>query len=161
MQVVILEGTGSDPVARMKIARTASYSSTRHTYRLTSLEMGAKGKNWGTPKGSAVIAYNRTMKTIAVMVNASGFTPGRHAAHIHLGSCTAQGPVEYTLIDFTANAKGRIVKQTRIIAGVTTAPPAAGWYFNLHEGDSGNILSNGSPTIYFRPLLCGDIGPKR
>jgi hypothetical protein len=41
---------------------------------------------------------------------------------------------------------------------VTTLVPASGWYLNLHQGNSGNILANGSPTINFRPLLCGDIG---
>jgi len=37
------------------------------------------------------------------------------------------------------------------------AIPARGWYLNIHQGNSGNILSNGQPTIYFRPLLCADI----
>jgi hypothetical protein len=160
MQVAILEGHGSDPVALSEIARTGKYASTKHTYRLTPVEMGAKGKNWGTPKGSAVIAYNRTARTIAVTVNASGFEPGKHAAHIQLGSCAAQGAMERTLIDFTANAKGQIVKQTRMITGVTAAPPATGWYVSLHEGNSSNILSNGRPTINFRPLLCGNIVTK-
>ena len=32
-----------------------------------------------------------------------------------------------------------------------------GWYLNLHQGNSNNILSNGQPTINFRPLLCANI----
>jgi hypothetical protein len=90
-------------------------------------------------------------------VNASGFTPGAHAAHIHVGSCLSQGPVQFMLKDFTANADGRIVNQTRVVTHVTTLLPAKGWYFNLHQGNSGNILANGRPAINFRPLLCGDI----
>lgn len=30
-------------------------------------------------------------------------------------------------------------------------------YLNIHQGNSNNILSNGQPTIYFRPLLCANI----
>jgi hypothetical protein len=35
--------------------------------------------------------------------------------------------------------------------------PATGWYLNLHQGDSDNILANGQPTVNFRPLLCANI----
>ena len=28
---------------------------------------------------------------------------------------------------------------------------------DIHQGNSGNILSNGQPTIFFRPLLCSGI----
>jgi hypothetical protein len=63
-------------------------------------------------------------------------------------------------MDFTANAGGRIVNETRVVTDVPNPLPATGWYFNLHQGNSGNILANGRPTIYFRPLLCGDIVTK-
>ncbi len=104
-----------------------------------------------------MLAYDRGAKTISVTVNASGFTPGRHAAHIHVGSCVSQGPVLFMLADFTANAHGRIVNETRVITDVATRLAATGWYLNLHQGNSGNILAHGSPTINFRPLLCGDV----
>jgi hypothetical protein len=45
----------------------------------------------------------------------------------------------------------------RTVTGVTTPVPATGWYLNLHQGNSNNILANGQPTINFRPLLCADI----
>ena len=158
MQVAMLEGSGGDTVALTEIARTASYASTKHTYPLISVETGAKGKSWGTPKGSAVIAYSRTAKMIMVTVNASGFAPGMHAAHIHVGSCAAQGPVQYMLMDFVANDHGRIVDETRTATHVTTPLPASGWYLNLHQGNGNNILdAAGNPTINFRPLLCGNI----
>jgi hypothetical protein len=35
--------------------------------------------------------------------------------------------------------------------------PATGWYLNLHQGNSNNILANGQPTVNFRPLLCADL----
>jgi hypothetical protein len=49
------------------------------------------------------------------------------------------------------------VNQTRVITHVTTPLHATGWYLNLHQGNSRNIVANGSPTINFRPLLCADI----
>jgi len=61
------------------------------------------------------------------------------------------------LMDFTANSAGRIVNQVRTVAGVTMPVPAAGWYLNLHHGNSNNILANGQPTVNFRPLLCADL----
>jgi hypothetical protein len=159
-QVAVLNGNGTDPVADLEIGRTGSYAASRHTYQLTSDETGADGKNWGTPQGSAVVAYDRNAKTITVTVNASGFEPGMHAAHIHLGSCSLQGKVLLTLKDFTASAKGQIVNQTQVITKVTTPLPATGWYLNLHQGNSGNVMLNGIPTINFRPLACGDIVTK-
>jgi CHRD domain len=157
LAVAILKGNGSAPATRLAIARTGTYDGGQRTYQLIPVETGEDGRNWGTPQGSALIAYDRTARTISVTVNATGFAPGAHAAHIHVGSCVSQGRVEYMLADYTANAKGQIVNQTRVVTHVTAAPPATGWYFNLHEGNSGNILFNGSPTINFRPLLCGDI----
>jgi hypothetical protein len=35
--------------------------------------------------------------------------------------------------------------------------PASGWYLNVHQGNSGDILRNGQPTLYFRPLICANI----
>jgi len=108
--------------------------------------------------GKATIVYNPGKKTITVTVNATGFTPGAHAAHIHVGSCQQQGAVVHMLKDFTANSQGVIANETRVITGVTTAKLSGGWYLNLHQGNSGNILSNdGQPTIYFRPLQCANI----
>jgi hypothetical protein len=40
---------------------------------------------------------------------------------------------------------------------VTAPIPAHGWYLNIHQGNTGNILSNGQPTIYFRPLICANL----
>jgi hypothetical protein len=86
----------------------------------------------------------------------SGLTPGKHAAHVHTGTCKAQGPVLFALKDFVANGKGDINRETRVVHGVNTAPSASGLYLNLHQGNSKNILENGKPTIRFRPLLCAD-----
>ena len=96
-------------------------------------------------------------KTITVTLTASGLTPGPHAAHIHIGSCQSQGPVTY-FPDFVAYSHGSIHHQARVVTGVTSVMLNGGWYFNLHQGNSYDILTKGGqPTIFFRPLLCANI----
>jgi CHRD domain len=158
MRLVIHMGTGHGSVARQRIAQTAvlgRFSTKPH--RLTSVEYSYTGVSYGTPRGVATISYNSWRKTLTVTVSASGVTPGLHAAHIHLGSCMSQGPVKYMLKDLLANSRGRIVHAVRVFTNVKTPIPASGWYLNIHQGNSNQILSNGSPTIYFRPLLCANI----
>ncbi len=113
---------------------------------------------WGSSlAGSYTITYDANAQTLTVDVSARGFVPGSsHAAHIHAGSCQSQGPVLYMLPDLVANASGTI-HATRTVTGVTSAPPASGWYLNIHLGDSNQILSGGNPTLAFQPLLCADV----
>ncbi|HEY1698575.1 MAG TPA: CHRD domain-containing protein [Trebonia sp.] len=107
--------------------------------------------------GSATVVFNPSAHSVSVTVSAYGLSPGAHAAHIHSGSCASQGPVVYMLPDFTASGAGVVNHETRVATGVTSFD-AAGWYLNLHQGDSASILdANGNPTIYFRPLLCADL----
>jgi CHRD domain len=160
LRVAILNGTAGDPVSAELIAATAGYKGGTSTYQFLPVEVDPHGMRFGTPQGSAVLSYDPNAQTISVTVNASGFTPGAHATHIHLGSCHSQGAVQYMVTDFAANANGQILNETRTVTNVTTPLPANGWYLNLHQGNSGNILSNGRPTINFRPLLCGDIANK-
>jgi hypothetical protein len=61
------------------------------------------------------------------------------------------------LRDLVADLQGRIVHAVRVFTNVTAPIPASGWHLNIHQGSSGNILGNGQPTIFFRPLLCADI----
>jgi hypothetical protein len=160
-RVLILNGTAGDPVSAEPIAQTQGDVDSFRTYQLTPVEESADGANYGTPQGRATVTYNPDAQTISVTVNASGLTPGAHAAHIHVGSCASQGAVQYMLMDFTADANGQIMDQTQTVTNVTTPLPATGWYLNLHQGNSNNILANGNPTINFRPLLCGDIVTQR
>ena len=127
------------------------------THRLQSVEVDARDRNYSTPRGRATIAYSSKLQTLTVTVSASGVTPGPHAAHIHLGSCQRQGPVLYMLRDLVANRRGQIVRTVRVFRHVTSPVPASGWYLNIHQGNSANILHNGQPTIYFRPLICANI----
>jgi hypothetical protein len=155
--LVIRNGTTSGGVPGEPIAEAAARVPSP-AVKITAAEVSPTGVSYGTPQGTATITYNPDARTLTVVVNASGLTPGAHAAHIHTGSCQSQGPVKYMLMDYLANAHGKIVNESRTVSDVKTPIPPSGWYFNLHEGTHTNILSsNGMPTIFFRPLLCSPI----
>ena len=157
-RLLIRMGVRGGRVAREPIAETRRLRGPgRWPHRLIPVEVSAGGASFGTPRGRATISYNAHRHTLTVTVHASGLTPGPHAAHIHLGSCMSQGPVKYMLRDLIANSRGKIVHAVRVFTNVTTPIPAHGWYLNIHQGNNSNILSNGQPTIFFRPLLCADV----
>lgn len=153
--VVILNGAADDggidsQVIAASLAVTAGFA--------TSLRAVDGPLGLAVPAGTATFVADPARQTLTVTVNAAGFTPGAHAAHIHDGSCAVQGAVQTMLTDLTANGAGRIVNETRVITGWTTPLPAAGLYLNIHQGTSSQILdANGQPTIFFRPLLCAGI----
>jgi hypothetical protein len=156
--LVIRMGNEVTPVAHRPIAETAKLERAGATaHRLIAVEVSSTGVRYGTPKGRATLSYDSAQHTLTVTVTASGLTPGPHAAHIHLGSCERQGQVLYMLTDLVANSKGRVVDAVRVFKNVTEPPPAKGWYLNIHQGNSEDILDKGNPTIYFRPLLCANI----
>ena len=136
------------------IAQTNPLGSGNGSHALHAYEAGFPQ---GSLQGHATLVYDPAAQTITVTLTASGVSPGPHAAHIHVGSCQSQGPVQYMLMDFTADANGNITDQTRTLTGITSVMLNGGWYLNLHQGNSNNILSNGQPTIYFRPLDCANI----
>ncbi len=137
------------------IAQTCPLGNGNGSYKLNAIEAGFPQ---GSLQGHATLVYDPNAKTITVTLNASGFTPGAHAAHIHIGSCQSQGPVKYMFTDFTADSHGNIYNQTRAVTGVTSVMLNGGWFLNLHQGNSNDILSKaGQPTIFFRPLLCANI----
>ena len=151
--MILLDGH-SGAIASEPIAQTQAIAAGQMSYRLQPAETGPAGTSYGTPQGWATVAYDPAARTITVTLTASGLTPGAHAAHIHLGSCMSQGPVQYMLMDFTADSRGQIAHEVRTVGNVTAPVPAAGWYLNLHQGNSSDIVANGQPTVNFRPLLC-------
>jgi CHRD domain len=157
-RLVIRMGVRHNRVARQPIAVTRWLRQPwRRAHRLIAVEVSSHGMDYGTPRGRATISYNARRHTLTVTVHATGITPGPHAAHIHQGSCKSQGPVLYMLRDLIADRHGTIRHAVRVFTNVTKPIPASGWYLNIHQGNSKDILSGGNPTILFRPLLCRDI----
>jgi hypothetical protein len=158
---VVRLGTASgDPLAGEPIAETsvlASHPEANGVYAFHAVTFDTNGVSFGQPAGRTTITYDSAAQTLTVTVTAYGLNPGPHAAHIHLGSCQNQGPVMYMLADFTADARGDIIDQTRTVNGVTSVPGPGNWYLNLHQGGMNQILANGVPTLNFRPMLCTNI----
>jgi CHRD domain len=157
----IVGGDGNEnALAREPIAQTGQLSESlgygSRQYDLHALDVDVNGDNHGRLSGNATVVYDPTAKTLSVTVDASGLTPGMHAAHIHQGSCAAQGSVLYMLMDYQADQNGNVVDETRTVSGVNQLPADGSWYLNLHLGDSNSILANGAPTLSFRPLLCAN-----
>jgi hypothetical protein len=124
----------------------------------TTLTMAPPPQPGQQPQGSATLTYDPAKKTLSVATTASGLVPGSaHAQHIHLGSCNAQGAVKYPLDDLVASPTGT-ADRTTVIQNVDQAPPTTGWYLNVHLGSSSQIEQNGQPTLYFEPIICGNIG---
>ena len=165
-RIVVLNGdSGTVPISQTQpLAAPISAQRSAHpedagsgSVPLTAVEIGSDGTSFGTPAGTAMVSYDAAARTLTVTVHASGLTPGPHAAHIHDGSCTSQGPVQYMIMDdMMANSQG-VMDATRVIQDVTQPIPASGWYLNVHQGSSQTILANGQPTPDFRPLLCANL----
>ncbi|MEV0945622.1 CHRD domain-containing protein [Rhodococcus sp. NPDC049939] len=122
------------------------------------LEMQTPPSDGHTPQGTATLTYNADQQTLGVEVSASGLQPdSAHAVHVHSGSCAAQGDVVYPLPDMQADGSGEATVSTTI-DNVDSAPPASGWYVNVHMGSSDEVTdSDGNPTMLFAPILCGDV----
>jgi len=100
---------------------------------------------------SEKLTYDPANKTLGVDVTASGLVAGSdHAVHIHLGSCDSQGAVKYPLNGLVASPAGT-AEATTVIQNVDQAPPASGWYINVHLGSSSQIEQMGSPPFISSP----------
>ena len=69
-----------------------------------------------------------------------------HPAHIHLGSCEAQGPVIVPLDALQADSSGHAEATTT----VQNAPGIGTWYVNVHRGP-------GLDGPQFTPITCGNV----
>ncbi|MEY9892158.1 Cu/Zn superoxide dismutase [Catenulispora sp. MAP5-51] len=152
----ILLGTGSDALSAQPIAQSRTLPQRPSGDDPMPLQ-GVDVKSDTRLNGSATLVFDSATHRLTVTVDASGLTPGAHAAHIHLGSCASQGGVQYMLTDLRADSRGDVVHQTQTIDDVAAMPAPGTAYLNVHLGDMNSILANGRPTPAFRPLLCGNI----
>jgi hypothetical protein len=89
---------------------------------------------------------------LTVQVALSGLAPNStHMAHIHSGSCNAQGSVVYTLNPIVANASGEGTSTTTV--DQVTSIPGSGWYITVHQGATmGELLTQTGND----PIACGN-----
>jgi Cu/Zn superoxide dismutase len=123
----------------------------------TTLQMAPLPQFGDHPQSQAILNYDPTAKTLTVTARATGLVAGStHAVHIHSGSCDSQGEVKYPLNDLVAKPDG-VAETTTVIQNVDQAPPASGWYVNVHLGGHEQIEKDSKPTLYFAPILCGNV----
>lgn len=90
---------------------------------------------------------------LTVKLTLSGLVPNStHVAHIHKGSCSAQGAVLYPLNAVVADANGKGTSTT-VISNVSSLP-TSGWYVNVHQAATKNDLST---QTGFDPIACGNL----
>jgi hypothetical protein len=107
------------------------------------------------PVGTVTLTYF-SAGSLEIHIVARGLPPGTtHATYVHFGSCRQQSGVLYTVGDVTSDARGNVDVITTL-RGITTPPPAQGWYADLHLVPVSGLEASGKPTLLFQPLLCGD-----
>jgi hypothetical protein len=118
-------------------------SSQSHTVKSLA-NMSAGG---GGPSGTAHLQWNAQTKELTTTVRLSGLQPeSSYANHIHLGDCSIEGEVLYSLNNVVTDAAGNGTATTTI-NNVTGGIPASGWDITVHTG----------PTAEASRLLCGNV----
>jgi hypothetical protein len=74
--------------------------------------------------------------TMTVVVNVTGLDAGSHLAHIHTGSCAAEGGVKFPLNNVTVDASGKGTSTTTVKAPVS-ALAGGSYYVNVHQSGAG------------------------
>jgi hypothetical protein len=117
------------------------------TGQLGQLVMGPNGAPGDNATGTATITRDPGTRELTVKLVVDGLEPSTsHPAHIHTGSCEAQGPVAVPLTALQADAKGH-AESTTTVKG---APEIGTWYVNVHRGPGLN-----GPE--FTPITCGNV----
>jgi CHRD domain len=134
------------PIACGNVGTGGAGTATSATVPLTE----ALGSPDQTASGTARLGIVNGALRVALTI--SGLAPNSsHAAHIHLGSCEAEGPVFKPLNSVVADGSGHATVTT--IISTVTAIPARGWYVNVHR-----TLDVNAGQTDFDPILCGDVG---
>ena len=101
--------------------------------------------------GSAQLSL--TNNKLTVKVTLSNLVPNStHIAHIHTGTCQAQGAVLYPLSPIVADASGNGTSTTTV--DQVTSIPGSGWYVNVHLGGTKDELSTQTGDD---PIACGNV----
>lgn len=136
------------PIACANIVNPNASTSSNQAVQLT---LGATPSANQSVSGSAQLSI--VSGQLVVKLTLSGLAPNStHIAHIHSGSCEAQGAVKYPLTAIVADASGHATSITTI--DQVTSIPASGWYVNVHLGGTATDLSTQTGDD---PISCGNV----
>ena len=117
------------------------------TGKTGTLTMGPNGAAGDNVHGAATLSRDPGTGVLTVKLTLDGLEPGSsHPAHIHLGSCEAQGPVAVPLTSLQADASGH----AELTTAAKNAPSIGSWYVNVHRGP-------GLTGTEFTPISCGNV----
>ena len=120
----------------------------RRPRRLIAVEVSPGGVSYGTPRGRATISYNAARQTLTVTVTPAGSRPGRTRPTFTWAAARARARSSTCCATWSPAAGAGSSTPSGCSLTSPRRYPAHGWYLNIHQGNSGNILSNGQPTIY-------------
>jgi hypothetical protein len=115
--------------------------------RTGTIRLGPEAAAGDSPTGTASLDLDPGSGRLTVRLAVQGLPPGSwHPAHIHDGSCAAQGPVALRLPALRADAAGHAT----VSATLDGVSRIGGWYVNVHRGP-------GLAGWEAAPLSCGDV----
>ena len=139
------------PIACGDIKTTQAAAQANQKVHLDLVATTAPDENVQGTASFGVTKNNAIVLTLTV----HGLIPHTmHMAHIHVGSCEAQGPVLYMLQTVAADANGNAKTQTTIDPNKFTNLPASQLYINIHEAEDTNGMKIQQG---FNPIACGNI----
>jgi hypothetical protein len=151
--VDVLNGTSTaDPLATVRIATADIVNPGASTTQPQKVTVALRGTSDPNQSASGTSHLRIARDTLIATIDLSGLAPNSlHAAHIHAGSCTKQGPIVYSFHDLKADASGRasVTMQFPHVSSI----PQHGWYVNVHNGPMSQLAN---PEA-FDPIACGDV----
>jgi hypothetical protein len=141
---------GSTPIACTNVTNPTLTPSTTSNQSVHLTFGGTSAPN-ESAHGTAQLSVANGKLTVEITMSglASNST---HMAHVHKGSCEAQGPVLYSLNPVVADVSGKGTSTT-VVPNVS-AISASGWSVNVHQASTTDALST---QAGFNPIACGNI----
>ena len=147
-------GTGLTPdLQKMQIACANITNANTSTSSDQSVHVTLGPTSAPNQSASGVTQLSLADGKLTVTTTVSGLVPNStHIAHIHEGSCEAQGKVLYPLTSIVADANGKGTSTTTI--DQVTSIPTSGWYITVHFGGTADELSTQTGSD---PIACGNV----
>jgi hydrogenase maturation factor len=146
-------GVNMTAIEHMPIAcANISHPATLSKNEVQNIQVALGGSIAPNESASGTATLSIVNSKPAVTIKLSGLQPNStHIAHIHYGSCDAQGDIAVMLNPVVADAHGNGTSVTTI----NSLPSSSkGLYVNVHLGSA---MSQLSQSVYFDPIACGNM----
>ncbi|HZR44271.1 MAG TPA: CHRD domain-containing protein [Ktedonobacteraceae bacterium] len=138
------------PISCANVTNSNS-SEEEHGQNITVTMQGTTAPN-ESAQGTALIL--KAGAKYQVKITLAGLEPrSTHVAHIHAGSCEAQGPVVTMLNPVVADANGNGTSLTTVDK-LPSSPTTGQLYVNVHTGAT---MAQLGQAVQFNPIACGNL----